>query len=572
MQIIEFLGIDFGTTNSLAGIVNDKKELELVPLEGDKHEMPSALFLKINDTQTISFNEDEFERRVRAAIKDEERRTKVNLDLITKKLNDFYKVNVPKLVEPKSYDYNYPSQYKKAYKKYLQDLEDYPKVIKLFKDTKLKDEEKRLRKEISRAKSIEMIKEEIRVQMDQQILTDESELMNSKTFFSALDSLDSIPLFGQRAIEQYKKNPAGGFFMRSPKAFLGINLIDVHKDLFARTIALVIGEIKLRSESYLGKKFKGVVLGYPVNYMGVDSVDGNKQALSIMRKAAQLAGFNEIRFVIEPMAASLVISKTIFDSNTPALVVDIGGGTTDVVLFEVNSAANEKLKVINAVGERVGGNDFDEILAKRSFGPYIGFSGELKNGKIVPNQILLDGLSTRDIYKQANFRRCGKELYDLLSEVKDPRPFNRLYQIYKMQLQHQILLISEDTKMMLSKNQLYQVKFDFLNDPFNLEMRKNDLLNIFEKELKLVQRNILRVFDGYESYKDNYRIFLTGGMSQSSIMIEYIKEFLPKGIVINRISALQSVAAGLAVVARNLTLSDDSYTENYSVRGIPVIR
>jgi hypothetical protein len=61
-------------------------------------------------------------------------------------------------------------------------------------------------------------------------------------------------------------------------------------------------------------------------------------------------------------------------------------------------------------------------------------------------------------------------------------------------------------------------------------------------------------------------------MSKCPTLIDSIKEIIPRGVVINRISALQSVAAGLAVVSRQLTLSDDSFTENYNVRGIPVER
>ena len=61
-------------------------------------------------------------------------------------------------------------------------------------------------------------------------------------------------------------------------------------------------------------------------------------------------------------------------------------------------------------------------------------------------------------------------------------------------------------------------------------------------------------------------------MAKCSTLIESIKDLIPKGTVINRISALQGVVAGLAVVARSISLSEDAHDDNFSVRGIPVTR
>jgi len=568
----DFIGIDFGTTNSLAGIVDDERKLQLVPLEGKSKEFPSAIFLELNTYRVYAINQDNLDRRVKNAVNEEERRFNQIQSSIKKNLDDFYRANVPRIKKPKPQNFISSIRYKKACERYLQDLNDLPSIIKVFNDTKMKDEELRLNKTFSPPKSIEKIKEQILVQMEQERLNDEEELISSQTFFTALDNPNCKKYFGQKAIDMYKKNPLGGFFMRSPKAFIGIDLHDSHKDLFVRIIALVLTEIKFRSEKFLGRQFAGVVLGYPVNYMGANSIKGNQQALNIMRKAAQLSGFSDIRFVIEPMAAALANSKTIFDSSAPALVVDIGGGTSDVVLFDLNAKTDEKLSVIHSVGERIGGNDFDEILAKKKFGPFIGGIGEFKNGNNSPNQILFDALSTRDLIAQAKFRKCGQELYKLISQVNDPIPFKRLYQIYFQQLQHEILLISEDSKMKLSASNSFVIKFDLFDNPFSVELHKSELSNIYANQLNALKKIIFSVFEGYESYKNNYRIFLTGGMSRSPILIDFIKQFIPAGTVINRMDSLQSVVAGLAIVARQLDLSDDSYKQDFLVRGIPVKR
>jgi hypothetical protein len=48
--------------------------------------------------------------------------------------------------------------------------------------------------------------------------------------------------------------------MRSPKAFLAISLIPTHKELFVCAIALILSEIKRRSEEYLGKNSQELCL------------------------------------------------------------------------------------------------------------------------------------------------------------------------------------------------------------------------------------------------------------------------------------------------------------------------
>lgn len=570
---MEYLGIDFGTTNSLAGIVDLNKKLQLVPLEGQSFEMPSAIFLKIKNRERLSFNHDEFERRVEAAINREKIRYETNSVLIQKQLEDFRQVNRPRLKEPpERYDYTNDFRYAKALERYEHEVNDHASAVKNFEETTVREHEAKLKSNIQPIKDVATIRREIKAQMDQQLIDDESELNNSQTFFTALNDPDVTKYFGQEAINQYKKDPMSGFFMRSPKAFLGIKLADAHVELFIRTVTLILTEIKARAESYLVKEFKGVVLGRPVNYMGSQTDNDNKQALYIMRQAARLAGFIDVRFVVEPMAASLVISKTMFDSDTPALVIDVGGGTTDIILLDVRSGAGEKLNVLGAVGERIGGNDFDESLAKKKFAPYFGANSKMMDGRVVPNHYVMDALSTRDIHKQAAFRRVGIELHDYIAKVEEPAEMQRLYQLFQMQLQHEVLLVAEESKKELSEKESFVAKFDFFTDPFSVSLNTAELPNVYENELNGIKRNINATITNYLDSNTNYRVFLTGGMAKCTSLVKSIQSFVPSGTVINRISALQSVAAGLAVAARQISFSEDTYTDDFSVRGIPVTR
>ena len=64
--------------------------------------------------------------------------------------------------------------------------------------------------------------------------------------------------------------------------------------------------------------------------------------------------------------------------------------------------------------------------------------------------------------------------------------------------------------------------------------------------------------------------FLTGGMSSFLPIVNLVRDIIPNGSSVRRISALQSIVAGLAVVARQLSFSESIYDEPNTVRGISI--
>lgn len=566
---MRYLGVDFGTTNSLAGVINLSGKLQLVPLEGDKVEMPSAIFLKINHGPQLGISNRSFEARVKRAQEKERVRVAHERVDVERRLADFINSNKPRAIKPKA-SYSYSRAHEKAVERYLRDRDGLPLALKLFNETEVPREKLRLEKQVRAILSDEDIRRQVRTEMEEELIEAELEVLGSQTFFTALNSDDALKYFGEQAKSEYLKFPLSGFFMGSPKAFLAVQLTEAHQELFVRIVTLVLSEIKKRSEKFLGFNVDGVVLGRPVNYIGAEHGGGNHQALSIMRKAAISAGFNEVRFVIEPMAAALVISKTMFDSNVPALVVDVGGGTTDVVYLGVDSSADVKLSVLSTSGERVGGGDFDEAIAISKIGPLIGTRSRLKNGSSAPNGVIIDALSTRDIHRQAKFRRAGGEIHKLITAAEEPIIFQRLYRIWQEQLQHRILLNAEDLKKYIGAKPTSTVELILHNESFDLALSPSELASICESELKRIERIVSSALEVRDGARTGARVFLTGGMSLCSGVVEAIHRIFPEGTMIRRISSLQSVAAGLAVAARHLSLTENFLSDNENVRGIPI--
>src|SRR5205814_6841379 len=88
-------------------------------------------------------------------------------------------------------------------------------------------------------------------------------------------------------------------------------------------IALILGHVRNRAQELTGTAPEAITLGRPVRFIGGD--DAEARATGRLRAAAELAGFREVRFVPEPIAAAHAANV---EAGT-APVVDFGDGTLD---------------------------------------------------------------------------------------------------------------------------------------------------------------------------------------------------------------------------------------------------
>ncbi len=86
-----------------------------------------------------------------------------------------------------------------------------------------------------------------------------------------------------------------------------------------------------------------------------------------IRESAIGAGAREVYLIEEPMAAALGAGLPVHDA-TGSMVVDIGGGTTEVAIISLNG-------IVYSASVRIGGDKFDESIinyVRRNYGCLIG--------------------------------------------------------------------------------------------------------------------------------------------------------------------------------------------------------
>lgn len=119
--------------------------------------------------------------------------------------------------------------------------------------------------------------------------------------------------------------------------------------------AMVLEQLKNDAEAYLGSKVTDAVITVPAYF--------NDAQRRKTEDAARIAGLNPLRIVNEPTAAALAYgleTKTDGAGEKTVLVFDMGGGTHDVSLLEIDSGM---VQTIATAGDtHLGGADFDSRL------------------------------------------------------------------------------------------------------------------------------------------------------------------------------------------------------------------
>jgi molecular chaperone DnaK len=115
--------------------------------------------------------------------------------------------------------------------------------------------------------------------------------------------------------------------------------------------AMILQKLKADAEAYLGEKVTDAVITVPAYFN-----DSQRQAT---KNAGQIAGFNVLRIINEPTAASLAYGLEKKENET-ILVFDLGGGTFDVSILDVGDGVFE-VKATNG-DTHLGGDDYDRRI------------------------------------------------------------------------------------------------------------------------------------------------------------------------------------------------------------------
>lgn len=117
--------------------------------------------------------------------------------------------------------------------------------------------------------------------------------------------------------------------------------------------AMILQKLKADAEAYLGSTVTEAVITVPAYF-----TDAQRQAT---KDAGKIAGLEVKRIINEPTAAALAYGAD-KEHSQKIMVYDLGGGTFDVSILEIDDGVIEVLAT--AGNNRLGGDDFDECVMK----------------------------------------------------------------------------------------------------------------------------------------------------------------------------------------------------------------
>ncbi|WP_414932510.1 molecular chaperone [Vibrio europaeus] len=356
--------------------------------------------------------------------------------------------------------------------------------------------------------------------------------------------------FGHEALNLYLEDPQDVYYVKSPKSFLGaMGLRDMQLSFFEDLVCAMMANIRQRTESALEQEVTQTVIGRPVNFLGRGGEESNIQAEGILRRAALRAGFKDVEFQFEPVAAGLDYEASL-DQDKNVLVVDIGGGTTDCSFLRMGPTWAGKRERRDSLlahsGQMVGGNDLDIFTAFKQFMPEFGMGTQNLAGLEVPTTQFWNPIAINDVQAQRKFygHDNRKQLQLLIKEAQNPDKLRRLFELYQGTLGYAVIREAEQTKIALGEDDSYQAQIQLINELVSIPVLKSDMeeaISVPTEKIKALVKEAIN-----QSGIEPDVVYMTGGSARSPILRGAVSAILPTTPIVSG-NYFGSVTAGLAL-------------------------
>ncbi|WP_413291231.1 Hsp70 family protein [Bdellovibrio sp. HCB337] len=276
--------------------------------------------------------------------------------------------------------------------------------------------------------------------------------------------------YGAEAIEQYIEQDMEGRLFRSFKshlpnqAYLG-TVISNRILTLENMVGIFLLELKKRAEKALGTSIENAVIGRPARYAMDDVAHGF--ALHRMQKAAQFAGFKNVQFVPEPLAAAFDYRRDLTQEKL-VLIGDFGGGTSDFTLIRMRPENFRHEDVLAIDGCPLAGDALDSVFMSHRLNEYFGAKSRYRL-PLSDNVLSMPYAVTQRLNHPAHIVHLKeKDTYEFIREVKkssitekDKAAIERLFVLIEDQQIFPFFEHIEKTKRDLSENANSNFKFNY---------------------------------------------------------------------------------------------------------------
>ncbi|MBJ6987306.1 Hsp70 family protein [Devosia sp. MC521] len=365
--------------------------------------------------------------------------------------------------------------------------------------------------------------------------------------------------FGRDAVAEYVTG-AEGRLMRSIKSVLGTSLFNDTTRIKAKRygygdiIGTYVAELKKRAEAHLGDELTQVVLGRPVQFVDDDPA-ADRQAQDQLEAAVRAQGFKDIAFQFEPIAAALDYERHV-NGERLALIIDLGGGTSDFSLVKVAPGNADKADrsddILGTGGVHIGGTDFDRLLAMSRVMPELGLGSMTKDGKRhLPVAPYYD-LSTWHRINRLYDAQAIRDLRSTMREAVEAERVETMITLVEERLGHRLIGAVEGSKIELSDKPVSAFDFDVNGSRIRTDISVEQLAEALDDSIGKLETTIgATLAQAGVKASDIDSLILTGGSTLVPAVANRLQARFPEAEVI-RTDVLGSVGLGLSLEAKRI--------------------
>jgi len=374
---------------------------------------------------------------------------------------------------------------------------------------------------------------------------------------------------GPAAIEHYLGAEEKGRLIQSLKSYLSSRTL-TGTEVFGRRYTLeelisrILSDLREEAERQFDRPIRHAMVGRPVRFVGAETDDDDAYAVSRLREAFRLAGFEHVDFEMEPVAAAYAYESTL-DHDELILIGDFGGGTSDFSLLQVGPGVRRRGRraqdLLGNSGLGLAGDAFDARIVRKLVSPALGSNSHARSlNKILPavpawiyanleRWHSLSFLRTRnvtEILKSAHLRAL------------EPEKIEALITLVEEDLGYQLHQAVQRMKFELSRSENAEFRFHDGSMDLCIPVVRRDFEVWIKEELESIECCVdsLLTASGISSSEVD-RVFLTGGSS----FVPAVRRIFASRFGESRIRTggeFTSVAHGLALRAEESLKNSES--------------
>ena len=376
---------------------------------------------------------------------------------------------------------------------------------------------------------------------------------------------------GPWAIEHYLQAEHKGRLIQSLKSYLssrlltGTEVLGRHytlEDLISRMLA----DLRLHAERQFGVPVRHAMVGRPVRFVGSENVSENASesaesdadeiyALGRLRHAFELAGYEQVDFEMEPVAAAYAYESTL-DHDELIIIGDFGGGTSDFSLLHVGPGVRRRGRqpsdLLGNSGVGLAGDAFDARIVRKLVSPALGADSMARSGQKILPAVPAWIYANLERWHYLSFLRTSSVM-ELLRGARaralEPQKIEALIMLVDEDLGYQLHQSVQRLKFELSQSERAEFHFHEGGLELRIAVTRAQFESWIATDLQKIEQCVdaLLASTGIQPAEVD-RVFLTGGTSfVPAVRRIFEARFGPQRVRTG--NEFTSVASGLALRA-----------------------